>query len=109
MQEQLKQLEKEAVAKVEAAQSLKEVNDVRVAYLGKKGPITEVLRGMGKLSAEERPKMGALANEVRETIAAAIAEKTHVLKKKRSKESSKVKRSMLRFREIPSKRAQSIR
>ncbi|ASB87995.1 phenylalanine--tRNA ligase subunit alpha [Bacillus sonorensis] len=75
MQEQLKQLEKEAVAKVEGAQSLKEVNDVRVAYLGKKGPITEVLRGMGKLSAEERPKMGALANEVRETIAAAIAEK----------------------------------
>ena len=41
---------------------------VRVAYLGKKGPITEVLRGMGKLSAEERPKMGALANEVREAI-----------------------------------------
>lgn len=37
MQEQLKQLEKEAVAKVEGAQSLKEVNDVRVAYLGKKG------------------------------------------------------------------------
>ncbi|MDW6052815.1 phenylalanine--tRNA ligase subunit alpha [Bacillus paralicheniformis] len=75
MQEELKRLEKEAVEKVEAAGSLKEVNDVRVAYLGKKGPITEVLRGMGKLSAEERPKMGALANEVREKIAAAIAEK----------------------------------
>ena len=60
MQEELKRLEKEAVEKVEAAGSLKEVNDVRVEYLGKKGPITEVLRGMGKLSAEERPKMGAL-------------------------------------------------
>lgn len=47
MQEELKRLEKEAVEKVEAAGSLKEVNDVRVAYLGKKGPITEVLRGMG--------------------------------------------------------------
>ena len=75
MQEELKRLEKEAVEKVEAAGSLKEVNDVRVAYLGKKGPLTEVRRGMGRLSAEERPKMGALANEVREKIAAAIAEK----------------------------------
>ncbi len=49
-------------------QELKSLNDVRVAYLGKKGPITEVLRGMGKLSAEERPQMGALVNEVREAI-----------------------------------------
>ncbi|WP_353854996.1 phenylalanine--tRNA ligase subunit alpha [Bacillus sp. Bos-x628] len=79
MQETLKQLEQEAVAKVEAADSLKEVNDIRVQYLGKKGPITEVLRGMGKLSADERPKMGALANEVRERIANAIAEKNEQL------------------------------
>ncbi|MFJ5965195.1 phenylalanine--tRNA ligase subunit alpha [Bacillus sp. NPDC093026] len=79
MQETLKQLEQEAVAKVEAAGSLKEVNDIRVQYLGKKGPITEVLRGMGKLSADERPKMGALANEVRERIANAIAEKNEQL------------------------------
>ena len=55
------------------------MNDIRVAYLGKKGPITEVLRGMGKLSAEERPKMGALANDVRETITAHIEEKQAVL------------------------------
>ena len=55
--------------------NLKELNDIRVAYLGKKGPITEVLRGMGKLVAEERPKMGALANDVRETIATRIEEK----------------------------------
>lgn len=83
MQETLKQLETEAIAKVEAASSLKEVNDIRVQYLGKKGPITEVLRGMGKLSAEERPKMGALANEVREQIANAIAEKMNSWKQKK--------------------------
>lgn len=84
MQEELKRLEKEAVEKVEAAGSLKEVNDVRVAYLGKKGPITEVLRGMGKLSAEERPKMGALANEVREKIASRRSpKKMPALRKKR--------------------------
>jgi len=55
------------------------LNDVRVAYLGKKGPITEVLRGMGSLSAEERPKVGALANDVRGAIASAIEEKQHAL------------------------------
>ncbi|MDQ0224654.1 phenylalanine--tRNA ligase subunit alpha [Metabacillus niabensis] len=75
MQEQLKQLQQEALDKIEQAQELKELNDIRVAYLGKKGPITEVLRGMGKLSAEERPVMGALANEVREAIATAITSK----------------------------------
>lgn len=79
MKEELKQLEKEALEKIASADSLKEVNDVRVAYLGKKGPITEVLRGMGKLSAGERPVMGALANEVRESIASAISEKNEAL------------------------------
>src|SRR6476660_9545460 len=75
MREQLEGLKQEALAKVTAAQSEKELNDIRVAYLGKKGPITEVLRGMGKLSAEERPKMGALVNVVREKITTKIEEK----------------------------------
>ena len=75
MQERLQELQVEALQKVEAASDLKELNDIRVAYLGKKGPITEVLRGMGKLSAEERPKMGALVNVVRETITTNIEEK----------------------------------
>ena len=77
MQERLAELEKEALQKVEAAADLKELNDIRVAYLGKKGPITEVLRGMGKLSAEERPKMGALVNVVRENIQAKNRRKTN--------------------------------
>lgn len=75
MQERLKELQQEALQKVDQSSSLKELNDIRVAYLGKKGPITEVLRGMGKLSAEERPIMGALANEVRESIAMVIETK----------------------------------
>ena len=68
MEAQLQQLEQEVLAKIEAAADLKSLNDVRVAYLGKKGPITDLLKGMGKLSAEERPKMGALVNTVRESI-----------------------------------------
>lgn len=75
MEEQLKVLQEEAIKKAAAAQDLKELNDVRVAYLGKKGPVTEVLKGMGKLSAEERPKMGALVNVVREAITKAIESK----------------------------------
>lgn len=65
MAEQLTQLKQEALDKIQAAQDVKQLNDVRVAYLGKKGPITDLLKGMGKLPAEERPKMGALVNEVR--------------------------------------------
>ncbi|CAH0209661.1 Phenylalanine--tRNA ligase alpha subunit [Peribacillus simplex] len=79
MQERLLELQEEALQKVAAASELKELNEVRVAYLGKKGPITEVLRGMGKLSAEERPKIGALANDVREAIATKIEEKQKTL------------------------------
>ncbi|WP_141431980.1 phenylalanine--tRNA ligase subunit alpha [Bacillus sp. 03113] len=75
MQEKLQALQTEALESIENADSLKALNDIRVSYLGKKGPITEVLKGMGKLSAKERPKMGALANEVRDAIAASVAEK----------------------------------
>jgi phenylalanyl-tRNA synthetase alpha chain len=79
MQDRLKELQTEAINLVEAASDLKALNDVRVAYLGKKGPITEVLRGMGKLSEEERPKMGALVNVVREAITSKIEEKQNKL------------------------------
>jgi len=79
MQEQLLKLRDEALERIEKANDLKMLNEVRVSYLGKKGPITEVLRGMGKLSAEERPKIGALANEVRETIADQIQQKQEKL------------------------------
>ncbi|KZE43607.1 phenylalanine--tRNA ligase subunit alpha [Rossellomorea marisflavi] len=81
MEETLRSLQQEAIEKVNEAQDLKELNDVRVAYLGKKGPVTEALKGMGKLSAEERPKMGALANEVRGAITETIEAKQAILEK----------------------------
>ncbi|WP_100405057.1 phenylalanine--tRNA ligase subunit alpha [Bacillus solitudinis] len=68
MRERLEELKDEALAKVENAEDVKALQEVRVAYLGKKGPITEVLRGMGKLSAEERPVIGQMANDVRDVI-----------------------------------------
>ncbi|KGX93411.1 phenylalanyl-tRNA synthase subunit alpha [Pontibacillus halophilus JSM 076056 = DSM 19796] len=75
MKERLLELKTEALQLVEQAEDAKALQDVKVQYLGKKGPITEVLRGMGKLSAEERPVIGQLANEVRESIQGAIEEK----------------------------------
>ena len=79
MEQQLNALKLEALAKIEAAADLKALNEVRVAYLGKKGPITDLLKGMGKLSAEERPKMGALVNAVREEVTATLEAKVTVL------------------------------
>ncbi|MBO1909909.1 phenylalanine--tRNA ligase subunit alpha, partial [Microvirga sp. 3-52] len=62
MEQQLNELKEQALAKIQEATNVKELNEVRVAYLGRKGPITDALKGMGKLPAEERPKMGALVN-----------------------------------------------
>ncbi|MFN4215396.1 MULTISPECIES: phenylalanine--tRNA ligase subunit alpha [Exiguobacterium] len=68
MKEQLELLQQEALQEIGAASTQKTLNDVRIKYLGKKGPMTEVLRGMGKLSPEERPAVGELVNTVRTTI-----------------------------------------
>ncbi|MGN7388253.1 phenylalanine--tRNA ligase subunit alpha [Sporosarcina sp. SAFN-015] len=75
MEQQLQQLKEEALTKIQEATSVKELNDVRVAYLGKKGPITDLLKGMGKLPAEERPKMGALVNVIREAVTESLEAK----------------------------------
>ena len=79
MKEQLEKLQQDALAQINAAEELKELQDIRVAYLGKKGSITGVLKGMGKLSPEERPVIGEVANKVRNTITDAIEEKSQKL------------------------------
>ncbi|PTL39891.1 phenylalanine--tRNA ligase subunit alpha [Alkalicoccus saliphilus] len=79
MLERLQELHGEAAAKIEEANTLDELQQVRVAYLGKKGPITEVMKSMGKLSKEERPVVGQKANEVRENLQQLIEQKESVL------------------------------
>lgn len=64
------------------ATSMKEIDDVRVRFLGKKGELTGVLKQMGKLSAEERPIVGQLANEVRAQIEDEIAQRVSDLKER---------------------------
>ncbi|WEG13926.1 phenylalanine--tRNA ligase subunit alpha [Pullulanibacillus sp. KACC 23026] len=75
MKDELVQLKQEALEVIEAAQDLQSLQAAKVKYLGKKGSLTDILRGMGKLSAEERPVIGQLANEVREAIQSTIDEK----------------------------------
>jgi len=72
MKEQLAKIRAEALAAFEAAENSAALDALRVQYLGKKGELTAVLKQMGKLSAEERPAMGQLANEVRAALEQAI-------------------------------------
>ncbi|NLI68993.1 MAG: phenylalanine--tRNA ligase subunit alpha [Bacilli bacterium] len=81
MREELQAIEKEALEKIENADQFQQLQQVQVEYLGKKGSITKVLRGMGKLAPEERPVIGELANNVRKTIQAALKEKKEALEK----------------------------
>lgn len=65
MKEQLNEIKKKAKERLEGISELSALENLRVELLGKKGELTAVLKGMGKLSAEERPAVGQLANEVR--------------------------------------------
>ena len=82
MKEQLEAIRKQALEAVAATQSTADLETVRVQYLGKKGELTAVLKQMGKLSPEERPVMGQLANEVRAAVEAAIEAQSAVLAEK---------------------------
>lgn len=75
MKERLESLKQEAVEQLGQVLDAAHLNDLRVKYLGKKGALTEILRGMGALSAEERPVIGQVANEVRGVIEALVEEK----------------------------------
>ena len=75
MEQQLKEIKERGIERITEATNLKDLNEVRVAYLGRKGPITDLLKGMGKLPAEERPKMGALVNVIRESVTEILEER----------------------------------
>ncbi|UBF26121.1 phenylalanine--tRNA ligase subunit alpha [Kovacikia minuta CCNUW1] len=68
LETQLEAIRQEAQQVLTAADTLEQLEQLRVKYLGKKGPIPQVLGGMGKLDAKDRPRIGALANEVKESI-----------------------------------------
>ncbi|MBR4554422.1 MAG: phenylalanine--tRNA ligase subunit alpha [Ruminococcus sp.] len=80
MKEQLRSIEERAKAELEKVSDIKLLEEIRVRFLGKKGELTAILKQMGKLSAEERPVIGQLANTVRADIEAAVTEKQKQMK-----------------------------
>ena len=68
MKERLEKLQAEALQKISDAKALDKLNDIRVAYLGKKGELTEVLKGMKDVAKEDRPKVGQFVNDARKAI-----------------------------------------
>ena len=89
MKDQIEQIRKNALEEIGKAVDAKELDEVRVKYLGKKGELTAVLRGMGTLSAEERPVIGSLVNSVRTQLEGAIEEKETAFKKAQMEEKLK--------------------
>ncbi len=86
MEKDLDSLKKDAQDKISAAVDEKTLQDTKVFFLGKKGKLTAILRGMKDVSAAQRPVIGALANQVRSDVEAAIADKMEELKQKRLEE-----------------------
>ncbi len=75
MEETLRNLLEEAKKELSSAENLKTLEEIRVKYLGKKGELTKILRGMGNLSHDERPIIGKISNDVREEIEKELTQK----------------------------------
>ena len=86
MEEQIKQIQNNAIEEISLSQDVKALEETKVKYLGKKGELTAILRGMGGLSPEERPIIGSLVNEVREKIELILKQKEEELKNKEMEE-----------------------
>ena len=86
MEEKIKQIRVKAEDEISKIETIHDLNEVKVKILGKKGELTEILRGMGSLSPEERPVIGNLVNKVRDEIEGLITSKETELKKKELQE-----------------------
>lgn len=82
MKEQIAKIKENALAEISNSKVLQELENARVKYLGKKGELTAVLKGMKDLSPEERPVIGSIVNEVRDNLESKIKEVEETLKEK---------------------------
>ena len=82
MKEKIEEIKKQSIKEIESCTTQKELNELKVKYLGKKGELTTVLRGMGALAPEERPIIGSLVNQVRDKLNELFTEKEENFKKK---------------------------
>ena len=81
MEEKVNEIKKVVLEKIDQAKDIPNLEDIRVKFLGKKGELTAILKMMGTLAAEERPKMGSIVNKAKEEITNKILEKEEILKK----------------------------
>ncbi|MGN0243435.1 MAG: phenylalanine--tRNA ligase subunit alpha [Lachnospiraceae bacterium] len=82
MKEKLQEIQARAKQQIEAANDLTSLNDIKVAFLGKKGELTQVLKGMKDVAPEDRPKVGQLVNDARAAIEEALESETTKIKRK---------------------------
>ena len=92
MKEQLEAIRQKALNELENAASIQDIEAVRIKFLGKKGELTGILKQMGKLSAEERPVVGQLANVIRSEIEAKIEEDSKSIAQKLQAEKLKAEK-----------------
>lgn len=74
MKERLEQIKAEALKQIQGSDALDKLNEIRISYLGKKGELTAVLKGMKDVAAEDRPKVGQMVNDVRGEIERVLEE-----------------------------------
>ena len=89
MKEQLEKIREEALKQIAASEALEKLNDIRVAYLGKKGELTNLLKGMKDVAPEDRPKVGQMVNDVRAQLESKLEEARAALAKKAREEQLK--------------------
>ncbi|MBE7721309.1 MAG: phenylalanine--tRNA ligase subunit alpha [Lacrimispora celerecrescens] len=89
MKDQLEKIKQEALRQIDASDALEKLNDIRVAYLGKKGELTSVLKSMKDVAPEDRPKVGQMVNDARTLIEGKLEEAMSSLQKKAREEQLK--------------------
>lgn len=89
MKDQLEKIKQEALKQIEASDALEKLNDIKVAYLGKKGELTNVLKSMKDVAPEDRPKVGQMVNDARALIEGKLEETMAALQKRAREEQLK--------------------
>lgn len=90
MQEKLKSILEQAVSQINESQEMERLNEIRVAFLGKKGELTSVLKSMKDVAPEDRPKVGQMVNDARTQLEELLEEKKTAFAKKLREEQIKV-------------------
>ena len=109
MKQQLEEIRAKAAEALQQARALQELDAARVKFIGKKGELTAILKGMGKLTAEERPVIGQLANDIRADIEAHIQENVEQIKERMLEEKLKRLQALIDEKQRHSRSATSIR